>query len=648
MAEILCPSCGKRLRVNPQSKTRRMRCPVCQSEMALSVSGENVTAKILSSGVLSGAPPLPPPPPPAYAAAPEPAAEDSQVYEGYLVDEQPAEPTAQLQEPPQPVIQLSVVPRSSSRSTSSERSNLSRNSHGRDNSSALWIGGGIGLLVVVILGIGGFLLMGGLSSGKGKPVAQVKKKAQVPADDSPEVTTPKNNPIPTITPPTAVPTEPEAPTRLDTSPPPPEFTTPAETTPPAKPAPETTPPATTPETPAPEPTPTPEKPAPEKPAPETPQPAAEPAKVPPAKEKTKPGKAAPKTGPKKVEPKKGVAKGPPPATADCEVCRALGLVPLKNPQPYVWMEGQPVPKGVQAVREQFCPNCKPDADNGQLAAIEDVRLKTAMEVHLDWEKKTNWQLVRAETRRAALHSQLPPVDTQRVALALEAMNQHIEGLTGSIELTSTSPANCNVIILFQKPNYTQFVNLLKVDPVLGPARQDWSLVGEVAGSWVKDTIFYRYTPEGPPPEHQAIALVSSYQIRGATSYKDPAWLNVGYASYCENATLHANRVNSLEYALNNLQIDPDWSLAVRRLAAAGGLRPWNDMFPKILRDYQAEDHLTAYAMVSFLIQYKPRKFLDFVKEIKAGLGAAEALEKAYGEKVPELQQRWVKALGGGR
>lgn len=585
--------------------------------------------------------------------ATEPAMEEPQVESYAEPAEHPVESATQLPEPEQPqqpVIQLSTARSSARSSSSAERSTFGKTASSKDNSSALWIGGGIGLLSVAILGIGGFLMMGGLSGGSGKSVAQAnkpgegKKKAPVKEKELPAVVEPTIDRSTTTKQPIAVPSEPVL---LDKSPPPPEFTQPAETTPAVPPVSETPVPTPTPipETPAPE-TPAPEKPAPEKPAAEKPETSEEPAKAP-TKEKTKPAKTTPKTGSKKGDTKKPAAKGPPPATADCEVCRGQGLVPLKNPQPYVWMEGQQVPKGANAVREQFCPNCKPDADNAQLAAAEDLRLKTAMDVHLDWEKKTSWQLVRAETRRATLHSQLPPADTQRVAMALEAMALHLEGLTGSVELTATNPSNCNVIILFQKPNYTQFVNLLKVDPLFGPARQDWSLVGEVAGSWVKDTIFYRYTPEGPPPEHQAIALVSSYQIRTATGYKDPAWLNVGYASYCENATLHANRVNSIEYALNNLQIDADWSLAVRRLAAAGGLKPWNDMFPKILRDYQAEDHLTAYAMVSFLIQYKPRKFLDFVKEIKGGLGAAEALEKAYGEKVPELQQRWVKALGGG-
>ena len=609
------------------------------------VSGETVTAKLILAP-LPVPPPLPPSSvqqPPMMASEPEP-----EIYQGYA-DEQPTvsspEPQAVAEpEKPEPKFLLSVTPLDSS----AARSRGGRKTEPAKNNSGLWIGGGIGLLAVAVLASIGYVLKVGSPGGPSKLVARSPKtgegknkattKSQAPAAEPPAITE-HTNTVPPVTaaadvspPSTTTPTLPTEPTPEPPTTPVPETPSSVSEIPAAKPAPET---------------PTPEQPAPETPVPEKPtaqEP--EPAKVPPAKEKTKPDKAAPKTGGKKMEPKKPAAKGPPPATADCEVCRGRGLVPLKNPQPYVWMEGQPVPKGALAVREQYCPNCKPDAANAEFAAAEDLRLKTAMEVHVDWEKKTNWPLVRAENRRAALHSQLPPTDTQRVALALEAMNQHIEGLTGSLELTSTTPANCNIIILFQKPNYLQFVNLLKADPVFGPARQDWSLVGEVAGTWVKDTIFYRYSPEGPPPEHQGVALMAAFQIRTACGYKDPPWLNVGYSAYCENMTLKANRVNSLEYALNNLQIDPDWSLAVRRLAAAGGLKPWNDMFPKLLRDYQAEDHLTAYTMVAFLIQYKPQKFLDFIKETKSGLGSAEALEKAYGETVPQLQQRWVKALGG--
>lgn len=669
MTEILCPSCSKRLRVNPQSKARRMRCPVCQAEMALSVSGESVTAKLLSAPVPEppplAMPPVPPPMPVSQQATAEASPSGFEEPPPVAVADQPA-----AEEPAehQPVIQLSSTPRTSTRSTSAGSTKSGKKASPADSQSMLWIGGGIAVVLVAILSISGFLMMSGAFRGNGKTAAQAPKSAatkkKVPAKEKEvEETEPPSATTPVAETPDIVVSETDrrVPPPLSTDPlksfppaadfSPPETTIPDETFTgplPVRPDSVTTPKpgtASIPEKPAEKPVekPEPEKPAPEIPAAEKPEPS-KPAKTPP--EKSKPAKAAPKTAAQKADAKKLAAKGPAPATADCDVCRGRGLVPLKKPQPYVWMEGQPVPKGANAVREQYCPNCKPDADNAELAAAEDLRLKTAMDVHLDWEKKTSWQLVRAETRRATIHSQLPPNETQRVALAIEAMNQHIEGLTGSLELTNTTPANCNIIVLFQKPNYLQFVNLLKADPVLGPSRQDWSLVGEVAGSWVKDTIFYRYVPDGPPPDHQAIALLSSFQIRTATGYKDPAWLNVGYATYCENATLKANRVTSLEYAINNLQIDPDWSQAVHRLAAAGGLKPWNDMFPKILRDYQAEDHLTAYAMVSFLIQYKPQKFLDFIKEIKGGLGAAEALEKAYGEKVPELQQRWVKALGG--
>lgn len=669
-SEILCPSCQKRLRVNPQAKTKRLRCPVCQTEMAISLSGDNVTAKVLAAGPVPEPPPLPapipfPPPPPPVAAvesvAPPPVT---------MAEPPPAEAAAVSEEElRQPVI--APVASSPRHSLASHRAGSNR--------AALWIGGGIGLVIVALVAIGGVLLLG--LPGNGERSVAAKKPTQAPKNAENAVTSPPEAEKPDeriVERPKLIPqperkpeTKAEQLGTLDSFPPTADFS-PPETTPsgnaadallksaeaaalppaaPDKPAENPEPAKSVPDTPSAE------KPASEKPA-ENPSPPTEPAKAP-EKEKSKPAKPskpAPKSGPKRTElkksdpkkadPKKDEPKGPPPATADCEVCRAQGIVPLKTRQLYVWMEGTPVPKGATAVRDQYCPNCLPDADNAELAAIEDVRLKTAMEGHLEWEKKTGWQLVRAETRRATIHSQLPAAQTQRVGLALEAMTKHIEGLTGSVELTATSPANCNLMILLQKPSYLAFVELLKNDPVYGPGRQEWALVRDVSGAWSKDLIFYKVTPEGPPPEHQAISLLASYQIREATGYRDSPWLNVGYAAFCENVTLKANRVTSLEYALNNLRFDPDWSLAIRRLAAAGGLKTWPDMFPKLLRDYQAEDHLTAYAMVAFLIQYQPRKFLDFIQETKSGMGSAEALEAAYGETIPELQQRWVKALKG--
>ena len=166
MAEIPCPSCSKRLRVNPQSKSRRLRCPVCQTEMSLSVSGETVTAKVLSAGPIPEPPPLPPPPvpPPLPIRAAEPAMDEPPPFE------EPA--------PPQPVLQFSATPRTTTRSTSSERSRPGKTAEGAHNNLGLWIGGGIGLLIVAILAACGFLLIGGIPSGSGKTAAQSPKAGE--------------------------------------------------------------------------------------------------------------------------------------------------------------------------------------------------------------------------------------------------------------------------------------------------------------------------------------------------------------------------------------------------------------------------------------------------------------------------------------
>src|SRR5690348_6025536 len=111
MTEILCPSCTKRLRVNPQSKSRKLRCPVCQTEMSLSDSGEIVTAKVLSAAPIAE--------PPLFPLLPV------------------LSPPIMAAEPVTAVTQLSAHPRSSA----SNRSNASQEPAPSSN-FALWIGGG--------------------------------------------------------------------------------------------------------------------------------------------------------------------------------------------------------------------------------------------------------------------------------------------------------------------------------------------------------------------------------------------------------------------------------------------------------------------------------------------------------------------------
>ena len=69
---------------------------------------------------------------------------------------------------------LSATPRGSS----ADRSKTDTKTELAKDNSAIWIGGGIGLLAVAILAIGGVLLLAGLPGGNAKTTAQSLKAGE--------------------------------------------------------------------------------------------------------------------------------------------------------------------------------------------------------------------------------------------------------------------------------------------------------------------------------------------------------------------------------------------------------------------------------------------------------------------------------------
>ena len=57
-----------------------------------------------------------------------------------------------------------------------------------------------------------------------------------------------------------------------------------------------------------------------------------------------------------------------------------------------------------------------------------------------------------------------------------------------------------------------------------------------------------------------------------------------------------------------------------------------------------EGYSYAYSYVSYMIHKKPRAFAGFIRGLKSGLGAEEALENAYGWDFEAMQKRWRKAV----
>lgn len=493
----------------------------------------------------------------------------------------------------------------------------------------------------------------------GKPIRQPKPKPEKPAETPVEKPAEKPGEKPAEKPaekPVAEPPAPEKPEEPKPEPSPepapvdpePEDAMPP-VAPPADPAPSE---------PEPEPTPVPE-PVPVPPAPPeqdhtkvdvikllpTPKPEPKPAPADPkakssGKEKS-PGKS--KTRPKRPQDEDQVPEvmaGPPDPA--CATCRGLGKVPFSPFRPYVAIEGMAAPKPDLLLPGRYCPKCQKGKDDKDGLEAEAARLKTGQEKHAAWEQKTTWQLVLVQTHLASIHAQLPPPEARNVGVAVEALAKHLEDVTGSLELCVTRPDDCELIILWEKQNYLRFLKLMEPEWGAGMGN-NWALLPELAGSTVGPTSFFRQLEKGsPPPAHMAVSMLAKQQLARATGGRVPEWLREGFGAYGENAVLGKNLVHSIDYQIQNHQLNPDWSIEMRRLAATNQLRSWARMFILPLRDYGPPDYVTSFSMTAFLLRTEPQKFLDLVRALRDGKDSPTALAECYGKPVEQLQQAWLQ------
>jgi hypothetical protein len=170
----------------------------------------------------------------------------------------------------------------------------------------------------------------------------------------------------------------------------------------------------------------------------------------------------------------------------------------------------------------------------------------------------------------------------------------------------------------------------------------------VAGGICSETAFFRQLEQAPPPAHLAVSLTASQQIALATGHRAPAWLQQGFCSYCEYAVLRKNLVHAIDYLIPEVQLNPDWWVAMQQLAAVNRLRPWDNLFGRELRDYTTPDYVTTFSTVAFLLRSQPQKFLDFARALSGGQEAPAALAASYGKPAEQLQAAWLQWLAAPR
>ena len=403
-------------------------------------------------------------------------------------------------------------------------------------------------------------------------------------------------------------------------------------------------------TPEPEPTPDPEpKPEPT-PQPVTPEPMPQPEPEP----KPEPGPAVaaidprpPVTNPNpkpqpNAEPPQQQAGRPDP---NCPVCLGIGYSPHKPFKPYVWVTGDKRQPPDRITPWRFCPSCMAEVDNQQLVDKEEERLAHAHEKQQLWQQRIGTKLTNVETHHAALHTQLAEPLARKQGQALEALTQFLEDETGSMLLTNTRPDNFSMAIVWDTPAYEALIGKIQREEDFAGI-EDWHLVKQTVGFYGRECCIINATQNQPhPTEFRTVSMFAGYQIMRATGGKSKAWLSTGFPYYCQYAVFRQVLVTSVRYQINETKFSPNWPLEVKQRLAQGQLNSWEDMFRLDLPDYIAKDHLTNFAVISYLMQTRPKLFPKLLLAIRDGKDSKEAMEEVYGKPIARQQAdfvSWVK------
>jgi hypothetical protein len=338
----------------------------------------------------------------------------------------------------------------------------------------------------------------------------------------------------------------------------------------------------------------------------------------------------------------------PPADVDCTRCLGMGLIPLKNPKPYVFISGQGPFKPEDAVAGELCPQCLSTADKSLLvewAKSDHVKIE---ENHREWQGRLSSRLLLVQTRHATIHAQLRPADARKAGLAVEALTLHLQKITDSLRLTPTRPVQYLQTLLWNRPAYDEFRKAMEKLYPTEQLGENW-LPARDATSYDHFLIAHCYltplTLRELPPEYHALKFAATRQIQVATEWQAPLWLMEGFGAYTQDAILKDVRVSTV-YVTDRGPGKPFTLQDARKQHIAGLARPWEEILPRELREFEKADYTQVLGMVAFLMSREPRQILELVRLLREGTPPEEALAEAYGQSVAELDEACGKWLSG--
>ena len=360
------------------------------------------------------------------------------------------------------------------------------------------------------------------------------------------------------------------------------------------------------------------------------------------------------------------AKGPP--DADCPRCRGLGLVGPKKFEPWVITSTKKAKKANSLAVAESCPLCQKGVDPvaNSIPFLSDP--ETNATNHEKWCQNLGHPMQLLQTRFLVIHSQLKPEESASIALALEKFEWMQQRTFGSLKLSNRNRGKDELFLFNDQASYSRFIDVFSKDKSDGA---DWEATKKLGFAIWGPTAFQWRQTTLQKMTNAAIYGTANIQISRATQGRAQSWLKVGFSSYFEKAVTSQNHCymsgskkfadryrtdrtgkpidqdgsSKLQLIWRNLQFHGNWDLGVEQLAKVDRVLPWKEVMESRLVDFTTTHDLQCKSMAGYLIQ-QPQKFIDLVELLAAGTDQFEAIKKAYGKDIGQLESDWRKFLSG--
>jgi len=361
----------------------------------------------------------------------------------------------------------------------------------------------------------------------------------------------------------------------------------------------------------------------------------EPAKVPPDPK--------PKEGPDFKKKPQPVNKPEP--RKKCHQCGGVGLLPCprhKHTDFVVASTMKAVPACCRGVGWVQCPTCR---DAGTKARVEERRKELAARV-LEWEradKAAAGRLFHGETRHIALDTDLAPREAAKVAAHCENLLAKLRRLFKNDEFGFTRPKSMRVVCIGRVDTFVKMVGWF--GPYAGLKPQQRLRLAQSDGMTIYGGSGYSLCVRERTGRDYMNFIINGYGhvlVSHVWGYKGrmPAWINEGFGSFCETLELGKPGVWNFDYDAKDIDARGDWKQVVRKAVRTGKTVPLETLMGKTLTDMKALDYQQSWSVTNALIYGGPDKYQKFLKGVKNRQDQTEALEKAYGVKIKQIELVW--------